>query len=33
MAMIKPHWKFFGFLEGYGDLAEPLKRLDTNYGQ
>ena len=28
MAMIKPHWKFSRFLEGYGDLAEPLKRWD-----
>ena len=28
MAMIKPHWKFSRFLEGYGDFAEPLKRWD-----
>ena len=28
MAMIKPHWKFSRYLEGYGDLAEPLKRWD-----
>ena len=28
MAMIKPHCKFFKFLEGYGDLAEPWKRCD-----
>ena len=28
MAMIKPHWKFSRYLEGYGDLAEPLKRSD-----
>ena len=28
MAMIKPQWNFSRFLEGYGDLAEPLKRLD-----
>ena len=26
MAMIKPHWKFSRFLEGYGDFAGPLKR-------
>ena len=28
MAMIKPHWKFSRYLEGYGDLAEPLERWD-----
>ena len=28
MAMIKLHWKCSRFLEGYGDLAEPLKRWD-----
>ena len=28
MPMIKPHWKFSRYLEGYGDLAEPLKRRD-----
>ena len=28
MAMIKPHWKFSRYLEGYGDFAEPLKRWD-----
>ena len=26
--MIKPHWKFSRYLEGYGDLAEPQKRWD-----
>ena len=28
MAMIKPQWKFSRYLEGYGDLPEPLKRWD-----
>ena len=28
MAMIKPHRKSSRFLEGCGDLAEPLKRWD-----
>ena len=28
MAMIKPHWEFSRYLEGYGDLAEQLKRWD-----
>ena len=31
MAMIKPHWKFSRYLEGYGDLAEPLKRRDSHF--
>ena len=33
MAMIKPHWKFSRYLEGYGDLAEPLKRYNQTMVQ